>query len=330
MFILWGNFFLCAFLIIISGYKLSETAGRIVSAGRLSEGLMGVLILAAITSFPEMWTSVASVVKINAPNLGIGNLIGSVMFNLIIIAALDYRYGKAPILSSAKRYHLITCAFSLVLLGIVLAALSLKNLGGASIGLFGIGLESYLIFSIYLLGLSCINKFSAKEDAPRKKAGQGLINMYILLSICAAVIIGCGFWLASIGKSIVTTYGLNEMYFGTIVIGFTTSLPEIIVSIACLSIGSADMAVANILGSNLFNIAVIPLADLLYRRGYILSSVSSLHIYSSVLVIILTMVIFGSILYKPKKSFMRLGAGSITLILIFLLGNLILYHIING
>jgi len=330
MFTLWAKFLFCALLIIVFGYKLSETAERIVSAGRLSEGLMGVLVLAAITSFPEMWTSIGSAAKMNAPNLAVGNLVGSVMFNLMIIAALDFKIGKTSMLSSVKRYHLLTCAFSLALLGIVLASLGLKAAGGLSAGLFGIGVEGYLILFLYLSGLHYISKASAKEHATAAKAGNDLMNMYILLCVCAGVIITCGLWLASLGKRIVDVYGLNEMYFGTMVMGFTTSLPEIIVSIFCISAGSADMAVANILGSNLFNIAIIPVADLLYRKGYVLSAVSSLHIYSSALAIILTMIVFGSILYRPKKSFWRLGPGTIILILIFFLGNLILYRMANG
>ncbi|MEE8359355.1 MAG: hypothetical protein V3S04_00345, partial [Candidatus Omnitrophota bacterium] len=112
MSILWIKLIVCASLIVIFGLKLSKAAQEIVKTGKFSEGLMGVLVLAAITSFPEVWTSIATVTKLNAPDLGLGGLIGSVIINLMIITMLDYRYAKTPILSSVKRYHISTCGFS--------------------------------------------------------------------------------------------------------------------------------------------------------------------------------------------------------------------------
>ena len=317
--ILWVKFIICAGLIVIFGLKLSKLAQEIVKMGKLSEGLMGVLILAAITSFPEVWTSIASITKLNAPDLGIGDLIGSVIFNLIIIAALDFKQGRAPILSSIKRYHLTTCGFSLLLLGILIASLSLNIFTNIRIGFFNIGLECYLIFFIYIISLLYANKHANQEQESKNiESPQSPVKVYMLLTLYAAIIIGSGFWLASISKGIVDIKGWNEMYFGTILIAFTTSLPEIVVSISAVSIGSPDMAIANILGSNLFNMVIIPIADLLFRKGYILSHVSSFHTYSSLFAIIMTLIVFGSILYKPKRSFMRLGGGVILLILTFI------------
>ncbi len=328
--LLWAQFAACALLIIISGYRLSETAERIVKAGRLSEGLMGIFVLAAITSFPEAWTSIASVVKVKAPNLGIGNLIGSVIFNIMILTALDYKFGKRSLLSSVKNYHLSTCAFSLALLSIVLVSLSVKAFGINAKGFFNVGLDSYLILGVYSVSLFFINNITRSEHVEEKEKTRHPVREYLILMTMGAVIIACGFWLASIGKGIVELHGWSEMYFGTIAIAFTTSLPEIVVSLSALSIGSPNMAVGNILGSNLFNILIIPIADILHKTGYILSDVSQAHIYSSVIAILLTIAIFGGIFYKPKKSFARFGIGTIALVIIFIVGNFFLYNLVKG
>ncbi|MEE8359663.1 MAG: hypothetical protein V3S04_01905, partial [Candidatus Omnitrophota bacterium] len=162
-----------------------------------------------------------------------------------------------------------------------------------------------------------------------KREEELVLKKYITLSACAAVIIASGFWLASIGKEIVDMKGWDQMYFGTIVIAFTTSLPEIVVSLAAVSIGSPNMAIANILGSNLFNVFIIPIMDSIYQKGYLLDSVSVSHIYSAVLAIMLTAIVFYCIMYRPKWSFMRLGIGSIISIIVFLSGNYILYQMVN-
>jgi cation:H+ antiporter len=328
MLAIWIKFAICASLIVIFGFRLSKTAGHIVSMGRLSEGLMGVLILAAITSFPEVWTSIATVTKIDAPDLGIGDLIGSIIFNIMIIAALDFKYGKAALLSSVKKYHLPTCGLSLMALGFAFTALALNVFTERRGGLFNIGIEGYFIFSIYIASL-LINYKKAESKKKRDDKRGVLMKAYIQLCIYGAVIIVCGFWLASIAKEIVDIKGWDQMYFGTIAIAFTTSLPEIVVSLAAISIGSPNMAVANILGSNIFNMLIIPVMDIIYRKGYILNYVSSSHIYSCLLAIVLTLVVLYSIMYRPKRSFMRLGISTFILIFVFLSGNYLLYNIVH-
>jgi len=331
MWILWLKFTACAALIVIFGLKLSKSAQEIVKTGRFSEGLMGILVLAAITSFPEVWTSIASVTKLDAPDLGVGDLIGSVIINLMIITMLDYKYAKTPILSTVKRYHLSTCGFSLATLGILIASLTLNIFTERGLGLFNIGIESYLIFALYIIILH-INSRNTKEDAPTNVDESGenpVLIKYSTLGICAVIIIASGFWLASIGKEIVDLKGWDQMYFGTIVIAFATSLPEIVVSFAAVSIGSPNMAVANILGSNLFNAFIIPIMDSIYQKGYILDFVSVSHIYSALLAIILTTIVFYCLMYRPKRSFARLGIGSIISIIVFLSGNYLLYQTVN-
>lgn len=326
---LWAKFIICSLIILIFGLKLSKAADHIVKMGRFSEGFMGVFFLAAITSFPEIFTSIASVTKVYAPDLAVGDLIGSVILNLMIIAILDFKQGKSSILSLVNKDHLVTCGFSLLTLGILIASLSLGLFTQKRIGIFNIGIESPLIILIYILGISYVYKYAQKEIEPNNNVTQEPVKTYLTFILCGLVIIGSGFWLASLGKAIVDIKGWNEMYFGTIIIAFATSLPEIVVCTTAVSMGSANMAIANILGSNLFNMAIIPVVDIIFQKGYLLDHVSFSHIYSCLFAIILTLIVFGSILYKSKKTFMRLGVGVAVLIFTFIIGNFILFNTVN-
>jgi cation:H+ antiporter len=327
MAILWAKLILCAALIVIFGLKLSKTAQSIVKAGHLSEGLMGLIVLAVITSFPEIWTSLATVTKVDAPDLGVGDLIGSVIFNIMVIAALDIKFGKKPLLASVDKTHLPLAGFSLLTLGIIAASLSLDALGMKRFGVLNVGIESIVIPIVYA---ACIlttwtDQVAAEHTPAAEKAAKP--RLYITLIVCGGAIIASGFWLAYLGKEIVDLTGLDEMYFGTIAIALITSLPEIVVSLAAVSIGSPNMALANILGSNLFNILCISVMDIIYKKGFILEHVSVSHLYSTVMAILLTTVLAGSILYRPKRSFMRLGATTVLLLLIFFAGNIFLFNI---
>ena len=328
--ILWIKFGISAGLILIFGLKLSGIAHRIANTGRFSEAFMGVFFLALITSFPEVFTSIASVTRVNAPNLGFGDLIGSVILNLMVIAIIDFKEKKGAVLSIVNKNHLATCAFSLLTLGIILASLTLGLFNIKRPGFFNIGAESLLIIAIYIMSILYVRKhFPRAEENTKNKASEVIHKLYLKFIIYGGIIIACGFALASIGKAIVEINGLNEMYFGTIIIALATSLPEIVVSLGAVSLGSPDMAVANILGSNIFNMFVVPVMDMLFHKGYLLEHVSNSHIYSAALSIVLTIIIFMSILYRPKKTFMRLGIGTIILIAAFIIGNVFLYNLVH-
>jgi len=311
---------------LIFGYKLSISAEGIAGSGKFSRGFMGIFFLAAITSFPEISTSIASVSKIYAPNLAVGDLIGSVIFNTMVIAILDFKYRKGPILSSINKGNLVTSGFLLLALGILLAMMGIALFTGNVMGKFNMGLEGILIIAIYLLGIIYAYK---RDPGARADDSRHNIKEYILFILYASIIIASGFWFASLGKEIVVAKGWNEMYFGTIVMALATSLPEIVVAIAAVSIGSIDMAVANILGSNLLDIAVIPLTDAAFRYGYLLQNISHAHIYSAFFAIILTIIVLISMYYRPKRTIAGLGIGTIVLIFTFLVGNLLLFKLIH-
>lgn len=328
MFILWIKFAVCAGLITVFGFRLSGEAQKIVNAGKFSEGFMGVFFLAMITSFPELSTSVATVTELNAPDLGIGDIIGSVIFNIMIIVILDFKLGNRPILSAVKRDQVISCGFTLLMLGALITSLSLRFSTGIALGIFNIGLESVLLAIIYTVAMAVTYK-SQVGALEEKQPGGNILKLWSKFVLHGFIIIAAGFWLAYIGKEIVDIYNWDEMYFGTIVIGLATSLPEIVVSIAAVSIGSLDMAIANILGSNLFDMFLVPVIDLLFKDGYVITRISISHIYSCLLAIILTIIVLMSIIYKPKRTYMRLGMGSIMLLITFIIGNVILINFIK-
>jgi len=149
-------------------------------------------------------------------------------------------------------------------------------------------------------------------------AGISMRRVYLYFVIAAVLIIGAGTWLAVIGEEIATVTGLGESFVGTLLIGFSTTLPEITVSFAALRLGAVDMAVANMIGSNLFNMAIIPIDDLLYAPGPLLDAVSTSHLFTAGIVIVMTGVFIAGLHFRPKRYF-RVSWCSLALIALFLL-----------
>jgi cation:H+ antiporter len=157
---------------------------------------------------------------------------------------------------------------------------------------------------------------------------DGLDNktVYLRFTLAALAITGAGIWLAFIGDEIATTYSWSASFVGSLFLAITTSMPELVVTIAAVRLGALDMALADILGSNMFNIAIIFFVDLFYWQGSILSSVSNDHIILAVVTIIMTLIVIGGIRFRQKrKTFKFISWYSVALIGLYLLGFYIMF-----
>ena len=135
----------------------------------------------------------------------------------------------------------------------------------------------------------------------------------------STIIIGAGIWLPFVGDDIASVYGWRQSFVGSLFLAFTTTLPEITVSFAAMRIGAKDLAVANLIGSNLFNLTIIPLDDLLYVKGPVLAAVSETHLVTAATVVLMTVVFIIGLSHRHQR-FSRLSWWNITLFLLFLLG----------
>ena len=106
-----------------------------------------------------------------------------------------------------------------------------------------------------------------------------------------------------------------------------TSLPELAVGIPLVRKGAFDMAIGNLLGSNIFNIAIIPIADVFFTKGAILGNASGDHILTAVLGIVMTNIVVIDLIYRAKKVPWRIGWGSISIIALYCLGSITLFKL---
>ena len=121
-----------------------------------------------------------------------------------------------------------------------------------------------------------------------------------------------------VAKDIAQQMGWYESFVGTLLVALATSLPELVVTIAALHLGAVDMAIANLLGSNLFNIFVLAVDDLLYTEGPLLADVSWVHAISAVSAVMMTGVAIVALLYRAQMRVLRtVGWASIILNLFY-------------
>jgi len=335
--LVWLKFLVCLLVILFAGTKLARYGDVIAEKTGLGRLWVGMMLLALITSMPEMVTGISAAALVKLPDLAIGDFFGSCLFNLTIIALLDIIYRPSSILSQASKRHLLPAFIGIVL--IVIASIGIiagEWLSGIS--LLGVGIASILVFIVYVFGIRKVfyNEQRIKTDASQptqtlRYEDTGKKEVYIKFALASLAIIGSGIWLAFIGEEISTAYNLSNSFVGSLFLAITTSLPELVVAITAIRIGAIDMAIADILGANMLNMVNIFSSDIFYRQGVILSSVSKDHLIAAAGVLVaVVLVIIGIRFRQPRKTFKFISWYSIALIAIYLSVSYLIYSVGSG
>jgi cation:H+ antiporter len=325
----WAQFVIAAGIIIVSGYKLSQYGEQIAKRTGLGQTIMGVILFSSITSLPELAVCVTSTSVVQAPDLAIGNVFGSNLFNLLLIAILDIVQGKGAILDLLSMGHVLAASFGILLAGLVVLSIGL----GLSFNLGFIGFESVVLILIYALGMKILYRHETLEsprDSPGVEELEGIKegkSLYVFFAICAIAILGAGWWLCVTADAIAQATGWGRSFIGSFMLAVVTSLPELAVGIPLVRNGAFDMAIGNLLGSNIFNIAIIPIADVFFTKGAILGNASGDHILTAVLGIVMTNIVVIDLIYRAKKVPWRIGWGSISIIALYCLGSITLFKL---
>ncbi|KPJ53880.1 MAG: hypothetical protein AMJ37_01035, partial [Dehalococcoidia bacterium DG_18] len=138
----------------------------------------------------------------------------------------------------------------------------------------------------------------------------------------ALAIIGAGTWLALIGDEIAAGTGWGATFVGSLLLAVTTSLPELVVCIAALRIGATDMAIADVLGSNMFNMGIgVFCYDIFSRSGSIFSAASSSHVFTAAIVTLMTLIVITGLTFRlRRKTPLKISWYAIALIVVYLGG----------
>jgi cation:H+ antiporter len=331
MFLIWLKFAICAAIIFFSGKRVAKYGDIIAEKTGLGGLWIGVILVAIATSLPEIFTGVGSTVFVNAPDLTVGNLFGANTYNLLNISLLDFLNKGSPLLSSVSTGQLLTGGLSLIPLLIASIGIFL-SIRLPQLSFMKISLYSILILIGYLVAIRTIFRFERNQQQIMRelKKEEEILLKYndiplkracILYGVFAIMIAGAGIWLAYIGEDLSQALSLGQNFVGSLLLGFATTLPEITVSVAALRIGAKELAVANMLGSNLFNVAIIFLNDVFYRKAPIFEVISQQHIFIAFIVILMTITVIAGLILKPKKK-IRFGLSiySFALIAIFIIG----------
>ena len=318
----WLKLVVCILIIFFSGQRVAKYGDVIAERTGLGRVWMGVIAIALITSLPELFTGISAVTLVDAPDLAVGDLIGANAFNMLNLALLDIAHRHGPLLAAASSTHRLTGWFSLVLILVVGISLWVSaQFYSMSIG--WIGWYTPVIIILYVILVRQIFQYEKRQTAQKTEIYSGQESskrLYLNFGIAAAFIIGSGIWLATIGDEIALVTGWGQSFVGSLFLAFTTTLPEITVSFTAMRMGAIDLAVANMIGSNLFNLTILPITDIIYTKEPILAGVSESHLVTAVAVVVMTLLFIAGLRLKPGR-FLRLSWWNCVMIALFLAGT---------
>jgi len=305
--LVWLKFLLCVVIILFAGTKLARYGDVIAEKTGLGRIWIGLVLMASITTMPELVTGVSSVALVGLPDLALGTLLGSCLFNLTIIAVLDILCRSAPILSQVSLRHIALAGMGILLIAIAAGSIFAgERLSGVTLG--WVGVSSIVIMIVYLIGTWQMFRFERKHQLASLETAllryeEASTRLVVLkFALAAIAVIGAGIWLSLIGDEIAVVTGWGASFVGSLFLAITTSLPELAVAIAAFRLGAADMAVADILGANIIDMAVILWVDLFYTPGSILAMVSNAHVTTAVLAVVMSLLVILGIRFRQKRK----------------------------
>jgi len=157
--------------------------------------------------------------------------------------------------------------------------------------------------------------------------GHSLKKVGSLYAVNAMVVIAAALFLPHFAEGIAVMTGLGESFVGTLFLAASTSLPEVAVSLTAVRIGSVDLAVGNLFGSNIFNILILSIDDIFYTSGNLLKDASANNITSVFAVIIMTAIAITGLAYKPEKKRFLLAWDTFLILLVYIGNMVLLYHL---
>jgi cation:H+ antiporter len=321
----WLQFILLTGAIAVSGTQLCRYGDVLAEKTGLGRAWLGLVVLAAVTSLPETATGVSAVLWVNAPDITVGDLLGSCVFNLLILAVVDLLHPPGPALTVADRGHILAASFGVVMLAVaVMGVMAPSPLTGYTLA--HVGLSGPVLLVCYLVAMRSVFRYQQRQreaqvGGPKQKALYGDLSIRaaaVNFGLNALVVLAAGIFLPRVAQSLAQLMGWKQSLVGTVFVAASTSLPELVVTIASLQLGAVDLAVGNLFGSNLVNLALLGVMELLYFKGPMLEAVSPQHAGTGMMAIAMTGIAVAEMMYRPQHKALRwMSLGAFTLAFLY-------------
>lgn len=323
-----AGFAVCAAIIFFAGRKLSHYGDLLAELSGMGKAWIGLILMAGVTSLPELMVGISSASIVKSADLAVGDILGSCAFNLGILSLMDvFTPNNHPLFQNASKSHVLIAGFCIMLLSLVGLGLFLDQ---DIVVLPFLGMTSLLFLAVYLVAVRVLFNFQIAYPAPdSQEAIQNqpatLRRVILRYAFFAAIIILTALALPYFVEHIGDELGLGKTFAGTFFLAASTSLPEIAVTYAAIRMGATDMAIGNLLGSNLFNVLILFLSDIFYTQGHLLKDASDLNLLSVFFVLMMTGVAVIGFVFPSRSKKIYLSWDTFTIFALYLTNMTLLF-----
>jgi cation:H+ antiporter len=335
-----GLMLVSAGVVWIAGTRLAYFADAIAVRLGMGRALAGFLLLGSVTSLPELATTVTASLGGNAA-LALNNILGSIATNVLLLAIADAVLGRDALTSVVGHpATLLQGALGIILLGAVAAGIAVGD-----VELFGLGVWSATLVPLFALAVWLSSRHenrptwvaydhidvflagptrlvTAIPAEPVTGLSSGQLSWRA--GIAAMLILVAGYTLAETGEAIAVTTGIGASLVGFLLVGLATSLPEISSMVGAIKLRRYELAIGDIFGTNLFDLLLIPVADLCFRGGPILREAGRFELLAALLGLVLTAIYVVGLLDRRNRTFLRMGYDSLAAIVTYGIGVVVL------
>ena len=254
------EYIVVASLVVFFSIKASKYIDMLDKTTKLSGAFLGGVLLSAVTSLPELFTSISATLLIGKPSLCLSNILGSNIFNMAMLALATLttikHFAKAKI---SRGNILVTLFVLLIYIALLLNMFNLLNLEVATVNIVSLVIVLLYAFGVrYLAGESgCIDEDCCRDITLSRRQ---IVLRFILSSVA---IIALSILMTYITDDIATEFSIGSGLAGALFLGVATSLPEVSSTVMLVRMRNFNIAVGNIVGSNLFNFTILCVADVL-------------------------------------------------------------------
>ena len=279
MLVLVIEYLILAAITVFASMKLSEYVDLLDKKTNLSGAFLGGVLLAAVTSLPEFFTSLTAILKLGNPGLVQGNVLGSNTFNMIIFGLVVFLYTSKYVKANIAVSHTKTLIFSIIMCLCVLGAVFMPfevNIFGVHMNIFSIA-----IIVIYAISVKTMGADDSAENEEEDTSPLTVPQVIVRFLIFTVVVVGASIFLTLVADKLSVMLNLGATVGGALFLGVATSLPELSASFSLVKINNFNASVGNVVGSCCFNFIILGCADILYFQGNIYSYDPQIIIFAS-------------------------------------------------
>ena len=268
--------------------KYGDALATLTGWGRL---FVGSILVALATSLPELSNNITAV-RIDNPELALGNVVGANMVNMFTMGMVALLFGGRRFLQrvAPEQGYLIVLAALLTGLAVLFAAIRIE------VNIWQIGLSSVVLLVVYVIGMRIVyqRRPADAEGDEAEDPGMTLSRAWLVFGLVSVGVIIAGVFLAQSADWIANSTGISSGVLGILAVSIVTTMPEASATVAAARMGAADLGVAGLYGSCVFNVTILAFADPFFRDGVIMNFAAPEHFVAGIIAVAL--ILWGGLL----------------------------------